>query len=211
MAIRQLETETGIRTPIVAMTAHAMKGDRERCLDAGMDAYLAKPVQPKELLSTIAALRKSAGANSPTQPSLDTTATTANPVTTDVAINATKSPPPASEEVVDFVALLARVENDVELLDEMIELFLENSPLLMAEIESGVSQRDSQVVERTAHALKGAMQSIGAMPAARAALQLEDVGRAHDLSAVDEALVDLKEEFERLRAVLTKCSQEVLI
>jgi HPt (histidine-containing phosphotransfer) domain-containing protein len=109
-------------------------------------------------------------------------------------------------EPLDLAALLTRVENDWELLGEMIELFLDSSPRLLAEIEAGVARQDSQTVERAAHALKGAMQSMGAVPAAHAALCLEEIGRGGDMAQADELLTSLKQEFERLVSVLAESS-----
>ena len=89
----------------------------------------------------------------------------------------------------------------------MIELFLDSSPRLLAEIELGVARRDGQTVERAAHALKGAMQSISAGPAARAALNLEELGRMGDTASADKSLSHLKQEFERLVSALSESSK----
>ena len=213
-AIREAERAAGAWTPIIAMTAHTMKGDRERCLAAGMDAYLAKPVQPKALLATIESLRPAVDANRRGCPeSADSTAETLALVAQRLDA-AELSPPPANDsdgETFDFQGLLARVEDDMDLLAEMIDLFLESSPLLMAEIEAAVSRQDSQAIERTAHALKGAMQSVGAGAAARAALHVEELGRSANLRTVDESLADLKGKFEELTSALIEYTQGVAV
>jgi HPt (histidine-containing phosphotransfer) domain-containing protein len=112
---------------------------------------------------------------------------------------------PADDEAtcLDLASLLARVENDSELLSEMIELFLETSPLLVAEIEAGVVRQDGQTIERAAHALKGAMQSMGAVRGARAAMRLEELGRSNNPPPAAESLAGLKHDLESVVTILS--------
>ena len=120
-AIRQLENATGRHTPIIALTAHAMKGDRERCLEAGMDAYVSKPLRSQELY---AAMNKLVSGRDPASETavvhIETVETTWDPE-----------------------AMLAQVEGDRELLLRLIERFLDQCPKLLAEIHASVTQRDS--------------------------------------------------------------------
>jgi HPt (histidine-containing phosphotransfer) domain-containing protein len=208
-AIRQSESVLGIHTSIVAMTAHAMQGDREACLDAGMDGYLSKPIQPKELLSAITQFTRQVDgqvSTATTQSSMD------SEHQAELSPNIKASDPNSTvdESVpLDLAALLARVEDDWELLDEMISLFLESSPLLLAKIEATIAVHDGPALERAAHALKGAMQSMGAAPAAQAAFRLEERGRAGDLEDANELLISLKHEFDRLIAALEESTKGV--
>ena len=211
MAIRRMELSTGTHTPIVAMTARAMKGDREICIEAGMDEYLSKPIQPKELLETINRLmagiiarRQAASLESKTLASVADLDEPVEPCDTKTA-----SLSQDTLTTIDLSALRARVEDDLDLMREMIELFLDSSPMLLAELESGVNRQDSQTIERAAHALKGALQSLAAGPAARAALRVEEVGRAGELQTIESALHDLQDELQRLNTELQTYSHEV--
>ncbi|MBI2827612.1 MAG: response regulator [Planctomycetia bacterium] len=214
-AIRELEKRTGGHTPIIALTARAISGDRESCLAVGMDGYVSKPFNPQELIAAIEALVPKAGhydqADVPVrEPAVAALpAVTAPDAASDQAAAGNGSAP--DRDVIDLEALRGRVEGDVELLTEMIELFLDSSPHLLAEIETATRQRDSSTIHRAAHALKGAMQSMGAGPAAKAALRLETMGHTGDLSLVDESLGVLKEELDRLHAALARVAQEARV
>jgi CheY-like chemotaxis protein len=205
-AIRDMEKRTGSHMPIVALTARAITVDRQRCLEAGMDAYITKPFRPQELVATIERL-VSPDAGKAAECGATKAATK----------SAASRPAPVAQPqvdltgVIDVAALNARVEGDTELLAEMVELFLDSAPRLLEEISAGVEHRDSRAVQLSAHALKGAMQSLGAMPGARAALRLETTGMTGDMSHADDTLIALKEEFDRLIGALNQMTQEVRI
>jgi len=176
-AIRGLETGRGGRVPIVGVTAHAMKGDRERCLGAGMDGYLPKPIRPAALFAAIEA-----------------------------AVSQSPSPPPveaaANEMVLDEASLLALVGGDSALIRELTALFLQDSPARMAEMASALDAGDRTALERAAHTLKGSAGSLCGHPAARAALYLEDLAKSGDLGEARRAHAALGDEVRKLQDAL---------
>jgi CheY-like chemotaxis protein len=177
-AVREREKQSGRHLPIVAMTAHAMKGDRERCLEAGMDGYVSKPIEPVELISVVERIASSGA------PSL------------------TRSSAPTAVADVDFSQLLARTGGSRELLGQMVEIFREECPRLLAAVREALDRKDCEALEDSAHALKGTVGNFSAGPAAEASRELEIMARGGDLEGTDEIYGRLKQEIERLGAGL---------
>jgi len=177
-AIRAREGSTGRHIPILALTAHAMKGDRERCLAAGMDGYVAKPVQARELYQAIAALVPAAATR-----------------------EKETLPTPA---VIDRAEALERVGGDLELLCELIEVFLQDYPRMIEEVIEGLCAADVLKVKRGAHSIKGAVGILGGKAAFECALRLETMARQGDLSQAESAWLALREALEQLRQMLIR-------
>jgi two-component system sensor histidine kinase/response regulator len=178
-AIRQRELQSGTHVPIVAMTAHAMKGDRERCLEAGMDGYVSKPIRPEELFDAIACVVAPTAGD---RPSIDL--------------------PPNDVEIVDWCAAVARLGGDDELLREMVEVFLQECPKYMAAIHNALAGADAKELRRAAHTLKGSMGHFAAQAAHDAAMQLENLAAADRLAETPPVIAALGEEIERLLPAL---------
>jgi two-component system, sensor histidine kinase and response regulator len=209
-AIRQEEQTSGDHLPIVAMTARAMKGDRECCLEAGMDEYISKPVNPKSLLAIV----EKAARKSDSEKSASRLTCPVGGILDESRANSPKETPPSDNEpqtlaAVDFADLLARVEDDSTLAEEMIELYLDSSPRLLAEIESGIKQQNPSVIRNAAHTLKGALQNLSADNGAKVALQLEQQGMSGEMTDVESSLAALKQELDRIQAELTEWSKGV--
>ena len=178
-AIRKEEKATGKHLPIIAMTAYAMKGDRERCLSAGMDGYVAKPIKLEELLGAIERLGRPAAVS-----------------------EVTTRAKPRERESLDTAASLARVQGDVELLKELVALFLAELPELMTNLQEALNAGDGGAIERAAHKLKGSVGNFGAQPAFEAASKLEGLGREGRLSEAGLALAELEKEISRVKSAM---------
>jgi signal transduction histidine kinase/DNA-binding response OmpR family regulator/HPt (histidine-containing phosphotransfer) domain-containing protein len=165
--------ESGRRTPIVAMTAHAMQGDAEKCLAAGMDDYVAKPVQPAALE---AALRRWAG----------------QPI----------APAPPAEPIFDPTRLEELVGDDADFRRQVLGEFLEMAPKLLARVDGSVAACDAAGIAAASHSLKGSARTLGADAFGAACAELETLGREGVLDAVRDAAERARQEFARLEGVL---------
>ena len=180
-AIRAWEKTAGTHTPIIAMTAHAMKGDRERCLAAGMDGYTSKPIRIGELEHAIAQLI------SPP--------------------NSAKVPVSEADQAdgaIDHTALLAGVDGNRRVLRELVRLFLADCPRRLAEIKEAIRRGDAGALGRAAHTLKGSIGNFAAKSAFAAAQRLEIMSRDIDLDNVGKACVTLESELALLSEELRK-------
>jgi two-component system, sensor histidine kinase and response regulator len=178
-AIREKEKSTGVRIPLIAMTAHAMKGDRERCLDAGMDEYISKPINAATLFAVID-----------------------NVAATPAAIAADMPAQESQDDIMDMEEVMERVGDDMELLTDMAELFLDDCPRLMSEIRESITRQDSKVLEHSAHTLKGSASNFSAASVVEAAFRLEQMGRDGDITHAEAAYATLEQEMQRLEPVL---------
>jgi PAS domain S-box-containing protein len=191
-AIRTQEQTTGRHLPIIVMTAHALKGDRERCLESGMDAYIAKPLQPamlNKVIDEVMSSRTAGGSRPPTAPSDSPPGDAAK----------VANPTPLAPAF-DYDSALERVEGDHELLMNMLGLYLDSSVRLTTLIQETLRSQDARGLERAAHTVKGAVGTLSAQKAFDAALRLEHCAKVGDFGQAREAWSALEQELQLLRA-----------
>jgi len=194
--IREGEKQTGRHVPIVAMTAHAMKGDREKCLEAGMDDYIAKPIQPAQLYEVVERM-------APTRAGASDFAVPAPPPST--------SPRPATDEqepLFNREETLKRVGGSMELLREITELLRSNCPNMLDAVRRAIEEANAEQLERAAHTLKGSVANFGAGPVYQTARALEMMGREGNLSPAHEMFETLKKQLEQLISQLVGLGKE---
>ncbi|HEX3868083.1 MAG TPA: response regulator, partial [Gemmatimonadaceae bacterium] len=175
-AIRAREAD-GDHVAIVALTARAMAGDRERCLAAGMDGYIAKPLRAAELMEALDRV-------SP-------------------ATDGSNSAEAAAVPVFDLPALLENTGHDPALVQELVALFRDDAPRHLARIHSAAAAGRGDELQHAAHALKGAASAITASAVAAAALTLEKAGRAGDLTDAQQLIGALESQLGALEAALS--------
>jgi CheY-like chemotaxis protein len=167
--IRQREQQTGSHLPIVAMTAHALAEDRQRCLEAGMDGYIAKPIRSGQLSEAIGALF----------------ATPALPTVPEAAEM-------AGGEDVDWSKALAAVHNNHRSLRKVVEAALQEFPRLLAAMRKAVDDRDAMSLRLSAHTLKGALRVFGQGPGLCETCRLEEMGLRNELADAGGPLAALE-------------------
>lgn len=187
-AIRQLENPTGRHTVIIALTAHAMTGDCERCLAAGMDGYLAKPLRPRDLVDLVESFADA-------RPEMEN-----NPINAQLE--------PQSHDDFDLGAALESLDNEVDLLLEQMQFLVNDGPDLIRQIGQAIAKNEPRTLEIAAHRLKGLLARYAYPSAVELALDLENIGKqgtVESARAAYERLIPLVDRLvEAIRAFMSQ-------
>ena len=192
--IREDEKRTGKRIPIVALTAHAMAGDRERCLAAGMDGYVSKPINRQELFETIERLVPAVSAAG---------APFANPSIATPAAQTSPAPQAStSTALIDKAELMENLGDDEELLAQLASTFQATTPKLMTDLRAALAAGDAEGVKQWSHKMAGKFGVFYAHSAVTAARELETIGKSGNLAAAPAAMATLETQLAAVKAAL---------
>jgi len=191
-AIREWE-QGRRRTPIIAMTAHAMAGDQERFLAAGMDGYVSKPIQAGILRAEIDRLTQA-------KIMIEGECMTSATVTND------SNPSPASR--VNLPELLIRVENDRELLCDLLSIFKKEFPVYLKSLENAVVRKDVAEIASVSHTLKGMLSNLAVAKASASAARLEQLARAGETISLRDAFAEFERDVHGLLPEMESCMAE---
>ncbi|HEV2617193.1 MAG TPA: response regulator [Candidatus Acidoferrales bacterium] len=177
-SIRATEKVSGRHLPIVSLTAHVMKGDREKCIEAGADDYIPKPIQAPSLF---AAIERMSIPKCDDEPSMST----------DIP-----------SDSLNTAELLEQVQGDRELLAEIVQLFESGLPAILQGLRESIARGDAPEIARIAHTLRGSVGNFGRRGAYRAVEQMEKLAKEGDIAETAKALVAVESELESLLAAL---------
>ncbi len=185
-AVRAMETGTAHKLPIIAMTAHAMKGDEERFLKAGMDGYIAKPIAVHALVGLVEQI---------VQPN--------QRPASDLHLKSTP------REIIDMKRGLAAVDGDSDIFHDLLRLFVRETPAMLNKLGEAVRRKDAAAIEMVARTLRGSVSNFGAEDAVTATLNLEMLARQAKLEQADEAFHAVEKEIRRVLEAIEKQESEV--
>lgn len=178
-AIRSNEKISKRHLPIISLTAHVMKGDREKSIEAGADDYIPKPIQPANLFAAMERM---------------------NPSRRDDGEPHVAAP--AISDSLNTAELLERVQGDRGLLEEIVQLFESALPAILQGLRESIAREDAAEIARTAHTLKGSVGNFGRGSAFRAVEEMESSAKGSDMARTAEAFVLVESELKELLAAL---------
>ncbi|NLY01485.1 MAG: response regulator [Rhodopirellula sp.] len=196
-AIRALQDPRKAKVPIVAITAHALKGDQQRCLSAGMDGYLAKPIDARELIELVDLIAD----KDPLPQPLDDRQRTEE-------ADCEKAAEPAGEDVFNSEVALASCFGSHAMFVKMAEFFLAESTEVLNQLDAAVRGGNATALAAAAHRLRGTIVYLGARSAADAAQQVEQLGKSGDLTGAAEKVRELSRQVAFLKEAMASLPEK---
>ena len=178
-----------LHIPIIAMTAHAMKGDRERYLAGGMDGYISKPINSAELEQVIQSV----------------VARFSPDISLPAVIECTEELKPMG---IEEAQILARFDGDIELARELAGIFIEECPKYLNDMREAVRAGDAHALQHSAHTFKGSVGNFSTVGAHESALRLEMLGKSGDLTGALEILDLLQEQLAQFTQILARMTKD---
>ena len=191
--LRELERGSGRHTPIVALTAHAIDGDRRRCLQAGMNEYLSKPVSAKQLFDMVSRYL-----------------TVQDPWTPASSTGRLNSLFRRRGKSFDIVTAMRKLQGNTDLFCEIVELHLRDTPRLMQDLGAALDRKDGDAVQLAAHTLKGSAANFAAQRAGEQAEVLERAAERRDFRKAAKAAAKVRKEFKELERDLIAARRNIL-
>ena len=198
--IRKQEAKSDRRTPIVALTASAIEGDREQCLASGMDDYVPKPFTTDQMRSALVTWLSSATRNTTKRDHLTLVASARAPAPAPAPLPLPTEP--IDEAVLNNLAQLQR-EGRPDIVNRVITLFLESAPALLRDLQEGAAKADTAVLHRASHTLKSASANVGAALLSAHCRELEAMARTGSVPDAGARVETIAEDYQQAQAALT--------
>jgi CheY-like chemotaxis protein/HPt (histidine-containing phosphotransfer) domain-containing protein len=199
--IRDIESQFKPKVPIIALTANAVKGDKEVCLAAGMDAYISKPFKKQDLIEALQMVMSSH--TKPESNNNDSSEVDMKQILMPLATEPkSESSFESAVNMLDKESILSRVDNDITFLSRLILMFNQAIPAHLENIETAIKTEDAHLLEEQAHALKGAISNFTDKKPFEVAKAMEFCGKSKDFSSAPKTLMQLKSEIETLQEEL---------
>lgn len=191
-AIRQMDEREQANIPIIAMTAHAMKGDADKCMEHGMNDYISKPINSRRLIELVEEWGGNAMEADPAKQTASANLKETTSMNDESDAFAQSTATQDQTKIADFEIAIKRLDGNVQLLRDMISFFREDTPDLMTQLESGIENGDARTVKRAAHSIKGLAANFEAVGVMQLAFSIEEAASKGELDALQPQLEALR-------------------